>query len=317
MTPQDQQPLHSGFDATTDADGVLDGVDLHGKVVLVTGGSSGLGAETVAALARAGASVIAPVRSAGSVTPAEGVREVPGLDLGDLGAVAATAETVRGMTEHLDAVIAAAGIMATPLQRIGPGWESQFTVNHLGHFALLTRLYPLLAARGARVVTYSSAGHHLSDVHWEDLHFLRGYDKWQAYGQSKTATSLLAVGLDRRGREDGVRAFAVHPGGILTGLQRHLPREEQVALGWVDEHGEIAAEGFKSPSQGAATGLWAATSPQLEGRGGLYLEDCDVARVATGGRAVDGGVAPYAVDPNAAEQLWRLSAAMTASDLPA
>lgn len=219
------------------------------------------------------------------------------------------------MTDHIDILIAAAGIMATPLRRIGPGWESQFAVNHLGHHALITRLYPLLARRGARVITYSSSGHHLSDVQWDDLHFLHDYDKWRAYGQSKTATSLLAVGLDERGREDGVRAFAVHPGGIITGLQRHLSREEQVAMGWIDEQGRVVAQGFKSPSQGATTGLWAATSSQLADRGGLYLEDCDVAAVADGGSAGGHGVEPYAVDQEAADRLWQISVATTATDV--
>ena len=315
MTQQDQQSISSGFDARSDVADVLRDVDLRGKVAVVTGGSSGLGQETVTALAEAGASVIAPVRGAGSVGATEGVREVAGLDLGDLGAVEKTARAIHEMTDHIDILIAAAGIMATPLRRIGPGWESQFAVNHLGHHALITRLHPLLARRGARVVTYSSSGHHLSDVQWDDLHFLHGYDKWRAYGQSKTATSLLAVGLDERGREDGVRAFAVHPGGIITGLQRHLSREEQVAMGWIDEQGRVVAQGFKSPSQGATTGLWAATSSQLADRGGLYLEDCDVAAVADGGSAGGHGVEPYAVDQEAADRLWQISVATTATDV--
>lgn len=275
----------------------MEGVDLTGRVALVTGGSSGLGSETVEALVRAGARVIAPVRRPGSAPAADGVEEVAGLDLGDLGSVARTAEAVGGIAGRLDVVIAAAGVMATPLRRVGPGWEGQLAVNHLGHFALIARLYPLLAAWGARVVNSSSSAHHASDIRWDDLHFLRGYDKWKAYGQSKTATSLLAVGLDALGQNDGVRAFAVHPGKILTGLQRDVPHAEQVAMGWVDEQGRFVGEGFKTPSQGAATGLWAATADALEGRGGLFLEDCDVAPVVESGGAMTGGVEPYAVDP--------------------
>ncbi|WP_169251973.1 oxidoreductase [Brevibacterium sp. 'Marine'] len=316
MSAQEQRPIGTGFDASSDVVDVLDGVDLTGKTALVTGGSSGLGAESVKALAAAGARVIAPVRRPGSAPTAEEVEEVSGLDLGDLDTVARAAEHIAEITSNVNIVITAAGVMATPLRRVGPGWEGQLAVNHLGHFALLARLYPLLAAQGARVVTYSSSAHHASGIRWDDPHFLRGYDKWKAYGQSKTATSLFAVGLDARGRGDGVRAFTVHPGKILTGLQRDVPHAEQVAMGWVDEQGKFIGEGFKTWSQGAATGLWAATAGELEGQGGLFLEDCDVAAVLESGGAMTGGVEPYAVDHAGAEKLWRISAAITATDLP-
>jgi NAD(P)-dependent dehydrogenase (short-subunit alcohol dehydrogenase family) len=201
--------------------------------------------------------------------------------------------------------------MACPETRVGPGWEAQFATNHLGHFALVNRLRPALHP-GARVVAVSSRGHHLSPVRWDDPQFTTGYDKWLAYGQAKTANVLFAVHLDALARDAGVRAFALHPGGILTPLQRHLPLEEQIELGWVDENGvERPERGFKTPEQGAATQVWAATSPQLAGLGGLYLEDCDVAPLtAEGGR----GVRDHAVDPGQAARLWALSAELTGVD---
>jgi NAD(P)-dependent dehydrogenase (short-subunit alcohol dehydrogenase family) len=203
--------------------------------------------------------------------------------------------------------------MATPERRAGPGWEYQLAVNHFGHFVLVSELYPLLrAARGARVVVHSSGAHGITDFRWHDPHFRTGYDRWQAYGQAKTANVLFAVHLDALGRGDGVQAFALHPGSIITGLQRELTRREQVELGWVDEQGAVIGEGFKSPSQGAATGLWAATSPLLAGRGGLYLEDCEVARVTDeDGPTDDGRVRGHAVDRASAARLWELSVAAT------
>jgi NAD(P)-dependent dehydrogenase (short-subunit alcohol dehydrogenase family) len=199
---------------------------------------------------------------------------------------------------------------------VGPGWEAQFATNHLGHFALVNRLWPAIAPGGARVVSVSSRGHHRSPIRWEDIHFEHGYDKWEAYGQAKTANVLFAVQLDTLGADAGVRAFSLHPGGILTPLQRHLDRDEMVKLGWIDEHGEPtpeAASSFKTPEQGAATEVWAATSPQLEGMGGVYCEDCDVAEVAPeSGERV--GVKPWAIDPEQAARLWALSAELTGVD---
>ena len=204
--------------------------------------------------------------------------------------------------------------MACPLQRVGPGWESQLATNHLGHYALTNLLRPALA-HGARVVALSSTGHKLSAFRFEDPQFETGYDKWQAYGQAKTANSLFAVHLDALGRDAGVRACAVHPGGIMTELQRHLPREEMVASGWMDAEGNVDAR-FKTPEQGAATSVWAATSPQLAGLGGVYLEDCDVAEPTVPGSpaARVRGVDAHAVDPADAERLWALSAELTGLD---
>jgi NAD(P)-dependent dehydrogenase (short-subunit alcohol dehydrogenase family) len=158
------------------------------------------------------------------------------------------------------------------------------------------------------VISVSSSGHRRSDIRWDDLQFEQGYDKWQAYGQAKTANALFAVQLDALGKDSGVRAFALHPGGILTPLQRHLEREEMVGFGWIDAEGNPLNPGFKSPEQGAATQVWAATSPKLEGLGGLFCEDCEIAELSTDDSP---GVRPYAVDPASAARLWSVSAELT------
>ncbi|MFI1507654.1 SDR family NAD(P)-dependent oxidoreductase [Streptomyces sp. NPDC020597] len=313
-----QHPINSPFSAASTAEEVMAGVDLSGRTAVVTGGYSGLGLETARALAAAGARVIVPARRPESARAA--LAGLPGapceivpLDLTDLGSVRSAAARIREVADRLDFFMAVAGVMATPERRVGPGWEYQLTANHFGHFALVCELYPLLRdAHGARVVVYSSGGHGITDFRWHDPHFRTGYDRWQAYGQAKTANVLFAVHLDALGRGDGVRAFALHPGSIITELQRELTRREQVDLGWVDEQGAVIGEGFKTPSQGAATGLWAATSPLLAGRGGLYLEDCEVARVTDeDGPMDDGWVRGYAVDPASAARLWQLSVAAT------
>ncbi|GAB7106255.1 SDR family NAD(P)-dependent oxidoreductase [Streptomyces phaeofaciens JCM 4814] len=312
-----QHKIGSGFGASSTADDVLRGIDLTGKLAIVTGGYSGLGLETTRALTRAGARVVVPARRPDTAREAlhgvEGV-EVDTLDLGDLDSVRAFADRFLATDRTVDLVIDNAGIMACPETRVGPGWEAQFATNHLGHFALVNRLWPAIEPGGARVVSVSSRGHHFSGVRWDDVHWSRDYDKWQAYGQAKTANVLFAVHLDRLARDRGVRAFALHPGGILTPLQRHLPREEMVANGWIDEDGTpIPQPGFKTPEQGAATQVWAATSPQLDGMGGVYLEDCDIAEPAPddGTRA---GVKSWATDREQAARLWALSAELTGVD---
>jgi NAD(P)-dependent dehydrogenase (short-subunit alcohol dehydrogenase family) len=207
-----------------------------------------------------------------------------------------------------------AGIMACPETRVGPGWEAQFATNHLGHYALVNRLWPAISRGegGARVVSVSSAGHRRSGMRWDDVMFEHDYEKWTAYGQAKTANVLFAVQLDALARDAGVRAFSLHPGGILTPLQRHLPREEMIAFGWLDAEGNpIPDIGFKTTEQGAATQTWAATSPQLDGLGGVYCEDCDIAEVAPEDEEFNGGVRSYAVDPEQAARLWTLSAELT------
>ncbi|HVV13931.1 SDR family NAD(P)-dependent oxidoreductase [Amycolatopsis sp.] len=315
-----QHKIGSGFGADSTADEVLAGIDLSGKLAVVTGGYSGLGLETTRALAKAGAHVVVPARrpdAAREAVAAVGA-EVEQLDLGDLESVRAFAERFLASGRTIDMVIDSAAIMACPETRIGPGWEAQFATNHLGHFALVNRLWPAIAD-GARVVSVSSRGHHFSGIRWDDPWFERGYDKWQAYGQAKTANALFALHLDKLGAERGVHAFSLHPGSILTPLQRYIPFEEQVANGWIDEQGNTIATHFKTTEQGAATQTWAATSPQLEDLGGQYCEDCDIAELAgdeelpAGGRrpAVRLGVRDYAVDPEQAARLWTLSAELT------
>jgi NAD(P)-dependent dehydrogenase (short-subunit alcohol dehydrogenase family) len=312
-----QKPIGSGFGAHSTADEVLEGIDLTGTLALVTGGYSGIGLETTRSLVKAGAHVLVPARRTG--TAKEALAGIPGveideLDLGDLDSVEAFAERFLATGRSLDVVINSAGIMACPETRVGPGWEAQFATNHLGHFALVNRLWPAIAAGGARVVAVSSGGHHNSPIRWDDVQWTRHYDKWQAYGQAKTANVLFAVQLDALGRDQGVRAFALHPGGILTPLQRHMAKEEKIERGWIDEDGNVLhPEAFKTPQQGAATQVWAATSPSLDGLGGVYLEDCDIAvpAPAEGGR---GGVRDYAVDPEQAARLWALSAELTGVD---
>jgi NAD(P)-dependent dehydrogenase (short-subunit alcohol dehydrogenase family) len=316
MTTTDQQPLGSPYSAASTAEDVMTGFDLFGATAVVTGGYSGLGLETTRSLATAGAHVIVPARrpdiARTALADVEGCEVIP-MDLADPGSVHAAAARINDSIDRLDFLMAIAGVMATPERRVGPGWEGQLAANHLGHFILACELYPLLAAAdGARVVVNSSAGHVLTNIRWDDPHFCTGYDKWLAYGQAKTANVLFAVQLDALGRNDGVRAFALHPGKIITGLQREMPLQEQIDRGWVDEHGNVIGTDFKTPSQGAATGLWAATSPLLDGRGGLYLEDCDVARVSAPDQPMDdGGVREYAIDAGAAARLWDLSIAAT------
>lgn len=309
-----QQPLPSGYGPRTTADDVLRGIDLDGRFAIITGGYSGLGLETTAALSRAGATVLVPARRPEIAQQA--LAHLPGvsvaeLDLADLTSVERFSAAVCEARRHVDILIASAGIMACAETRVGPGWEAQFATNHLGHFALVNRLWPVLAG-GARVIAVSSGAHGITGIRWGDVHFTSGYDPWQAYGQSKSANVLFAVALDRLGREAGVRAFALHPGAILTPLQRHLSKSEMVAAGWIDEQGALADPSFKTPQQGAATQVWAATSPQLEDTGGVYLEDCDIARVATSDNP--GGVHPHAIDPDEAVKLWRLSAELTGVD---
>jgi NAD(P)-dependent dehydrogenase (short-subunit alcohol dehydrogenase family) len=235
------------------------------------------------------------------------------MDLVDQDSVKAFAQRYLAGHSSLDILINNAAIMASPEQRVGPGWEAQFATNHLGHYTLVNALWPALAASGdARVISLSSTGHKLSPIRFDDVNFDGGYDKWRAYGQAKTANALFAVELDRLGQDSGVRAFAVHPGGIMTELQRHLPKEEMVAAGWMDAEGNVR-EGFKTPEQGAATSVWAATSPALSGMGGVYCEDCDVANPTDkeSPLARYQGVDAHAIDKADAARLWELSAKLT------
>ena len=314
--PRDlQKPLGSGFNNRSTARDVLQSVDVSGKQIIVTGGYSGIGLEAVKALSEAGAQVTVPVRNrvkADKTLASVANVTIADMDLGDLQSVRRFAEDFANTNQKLDVLINNAGIMACPEKHIGSNWESQFATNHIGHFVLVDGLLPLLKKagqkEGARIISLSSTAHRVTDIRWDDIHFENGpYEKWTAYGQSKTANSLFAIELDKRHKSEGVRAFAVHPGGIMTPLQRHLDKIEMVALGWIDEAGEIAESAknvFKSPEAGAATSVWCATSPSLDGYGGVYCEDCDIAQLA----APDGPryfhVAGYAVDEVGADRLW-------------
>lgn len=308
-----QKPLGTGFGGRTTAADVLANIHLTGRRAVITGGHSGLGLETTKALSAAGATVIVGARN--PETARASTRDLPevtveALDLSDLASVHGFARYLLASTQHIDMLINNAGIMACPETRVGPGWEAHFATNHLGHFALTNLVWPLLEG-GARVVSVSSAGHHASPMRWDDVHLGRGYDKWMAYGQSKTANALFAVHLDRIGQEHGIRAFSLHPGKIFTPLQRHLTQEEMTAAGWLDAQGNPADPSFKTPAQGAATQVWAATSPQLDGLGGLYCEDCDIAVRAEEAGEPFVGVKAYATDKVEAVRLWRLSQELT------
>lgn len=316
MIADHQKPVDSPFGRHSEPREVLAGIDLKGKVAIVTGGYSGIGLETVRALAAAGASVTVPARDTEKANAA--LAGMPGdirialMDLADIASVKRFALGFASDNTALDLLINNAGVMACPEMRVGPGWELQFGTNHMGHFALSTTLLPLLQrTETPRVVALSSTGHKLSDIRWDDPNWTDGsYDKWKAYGQSKTANSLFALGLNARLKDSGGQAFAVHPGGIFTPLQRHLPTEEMIVLGWLNEQGEIsdgARAMFKTPSQGCTTTLWAATSPLLAGKGGVYCEDCNIAALSGENPVRYRDVEPHAVDQDSAERLWELS----------
>lgn len=299
----------SPFTAASTALEVVRGVDLTGRTAVVTGAASGIGIETARALAHAGADVTIAVRDvdaghrvAGDITRSSGgaVVQVRPLDLADLSAVDRFTGEWSG---PLHLLVNNAGIMMTPELRTPLGWELQFATNHLGHAALAIGLHGALAAAGgARIVSLSSSGHGMSDIVYEDLFFRqRPYDAGHAYGQSKTANALFAVGATHRWAADGITANAVMPGGIWTNLQRHWDPGVLAAT-----KAQVAAAGMsaKTPEQGAATSVFAAASPLLDGVGGLYLEDCHEAEVVPA--IIDGvsGVRPYAVDPENADRLW-------------
>lgn len=312
-----QQPISSPFGMRSTAASVVTGIDLTGKTALITGGYSGLGLETVRAIAGAGASVIVGARRPDSaradLTGVTGNVQILGLNLSDPASIDRFAEIVANETTKLDLLINNAAIMANALTRDARGYESQFATNHLGHFQLTARLWPLLkaAGRGSRIVVLSSIGHARGAVDFSDIHFdRREYNKWMAYAQAKSANSLFAIHLDSLGEPLGIRSFAVHPGGIATPLQRHLTMEEQIAMGWYDADGNVNP-GFKTTEQGAATSVWCATSPQLDGEGGVYCEDCNIAAPWVEGMPMWSGVRPHAIDRNLAAELWLASEKMT------
>ena len=307
-----EQAGRGGFGPETTTDEVLVGIDLSGRTALVTGASGGLGAETARALASRGARVILAARNrdrlrevAGAIRTGTGAEvETEPVELASLQSIRAAAARVLDRHGALHILVNNAGVMACPESRTEDGFELQFGVNHLGHFLLTGLLVPaLLRGAPARVVCVSSRGHQQSPIRWDDPFFEKEpYDKWVAYGQSKTANVLHAVELERRLGGRGVHAWAVHPGVIPTDLSRHMDREDF-------EHIRRRSGGqlrLKTVAQGAATSVYAATAPELEGRGGVYLEDCRVAEV-TDDPEVRAGVRSYALDPAAAGRLWELS----------
>ena len=318
MSRSDQVPTNSGFHGRSTGSEVLADVDLAGRTAIVTGGYSGIGLEATRALAGAGAHVVVAVRTpekaADALAGIDGQVDTAPLDLSDLSSVRAFADRMAEQLPQLDILINNAGIMACPLARVGPGWESQFGVNHMGHFALTQGLLPLLRhADRPRVVALSSTAHKQSDIRWDDIGYDHTpYNKWQAYGQAKTANALFANALSRRLRDHGGLAFSVHPGGIFTPLQRHLPTEEMIALGWLGEDGqpsELAARGFKTPEQGCSTTVWAATSELLDDKPGVYCEDCDIAEPTdpASPMARFRGVDDHVSSDESAERLWAVS----------
>lgn len=320
----------SRFGFASTADEVLEGSDLTGRIFLITGGYSGLGQETARALAAKGAHVILSGRDATKLSAAaDEIATLTGAkvdtlvcDLASLASIRAAGEEARERFTHVDVLINNAGVMASPLGRTKDGFETQFGTNHLGHFALTRELMPLLERGSApRIVNLSSRGHHLDRVDFYDPNYQnRDYDKWKAYGQSKTANVLFTRALEDRFGAKGIHAYAVHPGGIQTNLGRHMSDEDRA---WITSRIEQQAaqstedspQGWKTIPQGAATTVWAATAEELEGHGGIYAEDCHVANIDD--TSDTGGVRSYALDKENADRLWALSEKLTGASFPA
>ena len=321
----EQRPLKSGLGPQTTAEEIVSELDLRGKVIVITGGSSGIGFETTRVLSNAGASVIVGARDLQKAKDAlskfKNIVAIH-LDLADPNSVDQFSQDFLGQNLALNILINNPGIMATPLMRDSRGYEMQFATNHLGHFQLTARLWKALkSAQNSRIVTLSSSGHRFARVDLDDPNFTkRPYDKWTAYGQSKSANSLFSVELDRKGTEHGIRAFAVHPGGIVTNLLRHMSDAEVKNFGVYRENGVIkmtpaSGNGIKSIEQGAATTVWCAVSSQLHGKGGVYCADCDIAELVADDSEDDSelssGVRRWAIDKPTAKALWDLSERLT------
>lgn len=327
-----QQPIGSGFNAFTTTDEVIRGVDLNGKVAIVTGGYAGIGLETTKTLSEAGATVIVPARDLDKATRnLAGIArvEVRYMDLMNPDSINSFAEQFLNSGSALHLLINNAGIMWVPLRRDARGNESQLSTNHLGHFQLTTKLWPALKqANGARVVNVSSFGHQIAPFDFEDPNFeQRAYETLQGYGQSKTANNLFTVELDKRAQQFNVRAYSVHPGSVNeTDLGREAPMELFQQMGTHDQNGvifpEVAAT-LKSIPQGAATTVWCATSPALNEIGGVYCNDVEIAELDSGNSVHNYsepstliGVKPYSLDEANATRLWRLSEQMTGIPFP-
>jgi NAD(P)-dependent dehydrogenase (short-subunit alcohol dehydrogenase family) len=327
-----QHPLPSGFNATSTVHEVIKGIDLSYKTAIVTGGYAGIGLETVKAFVTAGATVIVPARDI--TKAANNLKGLPNvtiekMDLMDPDSIDQFAQRFLSTHDTLHLLVNNAGIMWVPLQRDKRGYESQLATNHLGHFQLTARLWPALKkANGARVINVSSFGHQMAPFNFEDPNFLhRGYETLQGYGQSKTANNLFTVELDQRGKQFGVRAYALHPGSVNgTDLGRVAPMALFQQMGTHDEAGnikpEVAAK-LKTVEQGAATTVWCATSAQLQNIGGVYCENADIAELDGGNIPKDysepsslRGVQPYSIDADNAKRLWILSEEMTGISFP-
>jgi NAD(P)-dependent dehydrogenase (short-subunit alcohol dehydrogenase family) len=317
--------MTSVFNETSTTEDVLAGVDLHGKRILVTGVSAGIGVETARSLAAHGAQVVGAARDLEKAEAATaqvrkdaaahgGSFELIALDLANLKSVRACAAALLKSGNPFDVVIANAGVMATPFGHTADRFETQFGTNHLGHFVLVNRITPLISAPG-RLINLSSAGHRFANVDLQDPNFERTpYEPFVAYGRSKTANILFAVAFDRRHRDRGIRAAAVHPGGIQTELGRHMDSAHLHAM-VAQMNQQLAAEGkgpfeFKSIPQGAATSVWAGVVAPSDEIGGRYCENCHVGAVVPEDArisAISEGVREYALDPNNAEALWKKS----------
>lgn len=311
MTTQDTR-YKTALDAVAE-------IDLTGKTAVVTGATSGLGQESVRALLAAGATVVLSGRDAAKVEataakfPDQNRIRTAIFDLSNLQSVARGAAEIADQVDKIDILINNAGIMAVPEQPSVDGIEMQFAANFVGHFLLTRLLLPRLVAAGqSRVINLSSGGHKLSDVRFDDFNFEEeNYDKWLAYGQAKTAMSLFGVALTKRFSDQGLYSNAVHPGAVLTGLGRHMTREDIKDM----VKGSAIADRkmvYLSAEEGAATQVWAATSPDLAGKGGLYLEKCTVAKIAAENDGQEDGVLSYALDEQNADKLWHLGERLVA-----
>jgi NAD(P)-dependent dehydrogenase (short-subunit alcohol dehydrogenase family) len=314
-----QQPVGSGFNAVSTASDVIGGIDLIGKIAIVTGGNTGIGLETVKVLAAAGAKVVVAARDIGkAMENLSGIAnvEIEAMDLMDTASVDRFAEKFLASRRPLHLLVNNAGIMWVPLRRDESGIESQLATNYLAQFRLVARLWPALkSANGARVINLSSQGHQFAPFNFDDPNFMsREYDTLQGYGQSKTAVNLFSVELDTRAREFNIRAYAVHPGSIAgTELGREASIELFKEMGFVDDEGNMLPEvlsSLKTVPQGAATTVWCAVSPLLNDIGGVYCEDADVATLAPLDR-IGSGVKPCSLHEYDAKRLWQLSEEMT------
>lgn len=315
-----QKPIDSGFNARSTTGDVIKGIDLKGKNVIVTGGNVGIGLETTKTFSAAGANVIVLARDVEKAKiNLEGMAnvEIEKLDLSNPASVDEFAKKFIASGKPLHLLINNAGIMWVPLRKDSRGIESQLATNHLGHFQLTARLWPALKkANGARVVNLSSYGHHYSPFNFEDPNFdNREYETLLGYGQSKTATNLFSLELDNRGKEFNVRSYSVHPGSVGgTDLGREADMELWKKMGILDDAGKIRPEvaaSLKTLPQGAATTVWAATSPMLNDLGGVYCEDVNVAELDAQNKNEGFRVSPYSLDENSAKKLWKLSETMT------